>query len=289
LALANTYSGGTTVNAGATLTASTDNALPSGHALVNNGITNVQGSATLSSLTGTGTLNISPGSDATSTVKLATNSGQATEGGLTIAANSALDITNNHIFITYGSNPDPIAAIRGYLMSGYNGGAWNGTTGIISSAAALPANSAYSIGYADSADPSNPAGLSSGTIEVKYTLLGDATLTGTVTGTDFTILATNLGKTGLLNWDQGNFLYSPTGTITGSDFTALVTNLGKSASGADVVLPAADWAAVDAFAAANGLMADVPEPASAGLLLAAGLGFMARRRRHPFTRKGSIV
>ncbi|MGD0464776.1 MAG: hypothetical protein ABSB74_20010, partial [Tepidisphaeraceae bacterium] len=67
LAFANTYTGGTTVNAGATLTASTDNALPSGHALVNNGITNVQGSATLSSLTGTGTLNISPGSDATST------------------------------------------------------------------------------------------------------------------------------------------------------------------------------------------------------------------------------
>ncbi|MGD0464123.1 MAG: PEP-CTERM sorting domain-containing protein, partial [Tepidisphaeraceae bacterium] len=64
-------------------------------------------------------------------------------------------------------------------------------------------------------------------------------------------------------------------------FTALVTNLGKSASGADVVLPAADWAAVDAFAAANGLMADVPEPASAGLLLVAGVGMLARRSRRP--------
>jgi hypothetical protein len=46
-----------------------------------------------------------------------------------------------------------------------------------------------------------------------------------------------------------------------------------------VELPASDYVAIDAFAAANGLMADVPEPASVGLLLAAGLCFMTRRRR----------
>lgn len=74
LAFANTYGGGTTVNVGATLTAATDNALPSGKPLVNNGTTNIQGSATLSSLTGTGTLNLSPGGDATSVVKLANSS-----------------------------------------------------------------------------------------------------------------------------------------------------------------------------------------------------------------------
>ncbi|MGD0462943.1 MAG: PEP-CTERM sorting domain-containing protein [Tepidisphaeraceae bacterium] len=43
--------------------------------------------------------------------------------------------------------------------------------------------------------------------------------------------------------------------------------------------PAADWAAVDAFAAANGLMADVPEPASAVMMVMAGLGILHRRRR----------
>jgi hypothetical protein len=59
----------------------------------------------------------------------------------------------------------------------------------------------------------------------------------------------------------------------------LVSNLGKSASGADVVLPAADYAAIDAFAAANGLMADVPEPTSLGLISLAAAGVLVRRRR----------
>ncbi|MGD0461863.1 MAG: autotransporter-associated beta strand repeat-containing protein [Tepidisphaeraceae bacterium] len=255
----------------------TDSSNSSHHvAVVNNGIFDVVNvNSSIAGITGTGALSIGGGSVA-NRLQLAVNSGLSTQDSLTIAANSALDITNNHMIITYGSNPDPVAAIRTYLINGRNGGSWNGMGGIDSSVAALPANSAYSIGYADSADFGNPAGLSSGTIEVKYTLLGDATLTGTVTGTDFTILATNLGKT-VSGWDQGDFLY--TGTVTGSDFTALVTNLGKTASGSDVALPASVYTAVDAFAAANGLMADVPEPASASLILIASMGVLARRRR----------
>jgi autotransporter-associated beta strand protein len=277
LVFANTYSGGTTVNAGGTLTAVADNALPSEHALVNNGTTNIQGNATLSSLSGTGTLNISPLDNPDPIVTLAMNSGLATQGGLTIAANSSLDITNNHLIIGYTSATKATvdANIRSYIISGRNGGTWTGTTGITSSVAALPANSHYAIGYADGAD-GVVSGLSSGQIEIKYTLLGDADLAGSVTGNDFTILVSHLGKL-VTRWDQGDFDYD--GSVTGNDFTALVSNIGKSATGADVVLPAADYAAIDAFAAANGLMADVPEPASAGLLLVAGFGMLARRRR----------
>ncbi|HEY1921846.1 MAG TPA: PEP-CTERM sorting domain-containing protein [Tepidisphaeraceae bacterium] len=275
-AFANTYSGGTTVDSGATLTASADNGLPNNHALVNNGTTNIQGSATLSSLTGTGKLNISPGSDATSIVKLATNSGLATEGGLTIAANSAFDISNNHAIISYapGTQATFDSTIRGYLVSGYASGAWNGATGIESSTAAV--TSGYAVGYADGAD-GVVAGLSSGQLELKYTLSGDANLDGIVSGVDFTILVGNLGKS-VNAWDKGDFNYD--GVVSGVDFTALVGNLGKAANGADVTLPAADLAAIDAFAAANGLLASVPEPTSAGLLIAAGVGMLARRRRN---------
>ena len=230
------------------------------------------GQSTFTNITGgTGQVTISGGS-----ATLAVGGGGSSVSSLSISGTGSLDITNNHIFIDYGSGADPVSAIRNYLINGYSGGAWNGVGGIISSTAALPANSAYSLGYADSADPGNPAGLATHQIEIKYTLLGDATLTGTVTGTDFTILATNLGKS-VSGWDQGDFLY--TGTVTGSDFTALVTNLGKTASGADLALPAADWAAVDAFAAANGLMADVPEPATTSLLALGAIGMLARRRR----------
>jgi hypothetical protein len=59
----------------------------------------------------------------------------------------------------------------------------------------------------------------------------------------------------------------------------LVENLGKSASGADVVLPASDYAAIDAFAAANGLMADVPEPGTFALLAFGAGTLLARRHR----------
>ncbi len=118
-------------------------------------------------------------------------------------------------------------------------------------------------------------GPSFGPVDVKYTLFGDANLDGLVSGDDFTILASNLGRS-VSRWDQGDFLY--TGLVGGDDFTALVGNLGKSADGADVVLPASDRAAIYAFAAANGLMADVPEPGSM-MSLVAGAAMLARRRR----------
>jgi hypothetical protein len=198
-------------------------------------------------------------------------------GGVTlqlpnIATNGTLDIGNNHLFINYAGGTDPIATVVSDLVTGYAGGKWTGT-GITSSAAAANASS-YGVGYADSADPGNPAGLPSGTIEIKYTLLGDADLNGIVNGTDFAILAANFNK-GVTSWDQGDFDYN--NIVNGSDFADLAANFNKGASGAAAV------AALDSFAAANGLLADVPEPASAGLLVLGAMGVLANRRR---TRRG---
>jgi hypothetical protein len=111
-----------------------------------------------------------------------------------------------------------------------------------------------------------------------YTLLGDANLDGLVNAADFTILAANFNQP-VTGWDQGDFNYD--GLVNAADFTDLAANFNQSVSGADV--SGGDVAALDAFAAANGLplptFANVPEPASAVIMAMAGLGMVRRRRR----------
>ncbi len=267
---ADSYGGTTNVSSGSSLVIAAAGALPSGSKVVNNGSMTINGNSVAGNISGGGTLNI--GVSSAAILRLASGSGGSSQNILSISSGSTLDISNNHLIINYGTNPDPVATIRGYLVSGYNNGTWNGA-GIDSSSVA--GNPGYGVGYADGAD-GVVAGLTSGEIEVAFTLVGDANLDGVVNGDDFTILASNLGKS-VSGWDRGDFNYN--GVVSGDDFTALVSNLGKQANGADVVIPAGVYTAVDAFAAANGLMADVPEPASGGVLLAAGLGFLACRNR----------
>jgi autotransporter-associated beta strand protein len=266
LSTANTFSGGTNVNAGLLQinpTGPTTSALPAGAV----------------SISGSGTLqlsnNVTLGSQSSNTPVTAPTS-NVNISSLSIAGDGTLDITNNHIIINYGSGPDPIQSIAALVASGYAGGSWNGT-GIISSTAQLNFAS-YGIGYADAADTGNPAGLSSGQIEIMYTLLGDANLDGKVNGTDFTIMATNFNQAVTAGWDRGDFNYD--GAVNGSDFVALARQFNQAA--VQSAVSAADLAALNAFGAANGLETVVPEPGSIGLLLVAGVGILARRRRSIF-------
>ena len=239
--------------------------------------TNSSASSTLSAggpLAGTGTVAINGGG----LLAFSTGVGASTLGGLTIANGGQLDVKNNHIFIDYGSGPDPIASIAALLKSGFNGGAWNGSTGIITTAPLVSGGLTYGLGYADAADSEDGAtGLPSGNIEIKYTLLGDADLNGIVNGIDFGILAANFNK-GVTGWDEGDFDYN--NIVNGLDFGDLAANFNKGAAGTAVAGGSAlDDPALVAFAEANGLMADVPEPTMIGLGAVMAAGMLARRRR----------
>jgi beta-glucanase (GH16 family) len=145
---------------------------------------------------------------------------------LLLSGTAMLNMQNYWLIINYGSGPDPISSIAAAITSGYAGGAWNGS-GIMSTAAAVNSAS-YGLGYADSADPGNPAALASGQIEIKYTLLGDANLDGAVNGADFTILSAHFNQSVTNGWDEGDFNYD--GDVNGADFSLLAANFNQSAT-----------------------------------------------------------
>jgi len=270
------------VSSGATLVVGNPLTINSGVALTSTGSGTVaynsivtvlsNGSIAFASSTHADTLSVA----ATASASIVSPSGGVVLTVNSLANSGTLNVANNELLVNYGAGADPIASIAAQIKSGYNNGAWNGP-GIISSAALTPTNGLlYGLGYADGTD-GVVSGLASGQIEVKYTLLGDANLDGVVNGSDFNILAANFNQS-ITGWDQSDFNYD--GVVNAADFNELAANFNQGASGGAT---AGDVAALDAFAAANGLpmptLSNVPEPAAASLLIVGGLSALARRRR----------
>jgi hypothetical protein len=141
-----------------------------------------------------------------------------------------IDIGNNAILVNYGSGTDPAGDIRMSLVNGYNGGTW--TTGfgapgslgsIVSSSAANDPQHRTGIGFADWADGQG-VNTTPNSVEIKYTLYGDANLDGQVNSADLQILLFGLNRPGL--WDQGDFNYDQ--QVNSADLQALLFNLNTS-------------------------------------------------------------
>jgi hypothetical protein len=139
-------------------------------------------------------------------------------GAFSSEGTGQLDLGNTQLFITYGESADPVDAVRGYLHSGYAGGAWNGA-GIVSSLA----DAAHGLGEADSADGA-VGGMSANTLLVRLTVFGDANLDGTTTFSDLLLLAQHYGRPAQ-HWTFGDFDYD--GIVGFSDLLKLAQNYGR--------------------------------------------------------------
>ena len=211
LAGTDTYGGSTTVSAG-TLIVATGTSLPANTAL-------------------------SIASNSAVVLQQNASAFTANIASLSIQNSGKLDLGNNKLFINYGTPAaDPITTILTYLKNGYNGGAWTGTASggsILSTRAAANASHTTGIGYADSADASgiNPTPNS---IELMYTLYGDANLDTQVNSADLQILLFNLNRPGV--WDAGDFNYDQ--QVNSADLQillfALNTSLGNQAAPASI-------------------------------------------------------
>jgi hypothetical protein len=192
------------------------------------------------SLTVDGLLTIDPGSgfDDPSHASVVSSLTMDTSGGHFVGT---LDLTDNALIVEAATASDRasiLAFVQAAISSGYNGGSWNGT-GIISSTAASHSN--YGLGfivndgnynYSTGADGGGGASaiystfggqsVDSNSIIVAYTLKGDTNLDGLVDGDDETTLDGHFGHSG--TWATGDFTYD--GLVSGDDLTALDGNFG---------------------------------------------------------------
>ena len=194
-------------------------------------------------------------------------------------AGTTLDIGRSTVFLSYSSS-DPIAAIQNYLANGYNSGAWNGTptasTGvIISQAAQGNPNRNTAIGFADFADGQGVNTVPN-TIELTYTLYGDANLDHQVNSADLQILLAFLNRSGA--WDQGDFNYD--GQVNSADLQSLLftlnTSLGNQTAAATFAGAPAPMQNVQAQNKTVSPIPPNPTPAAAGSALS-GPGHALRR------------
>jgi hypothetical protein len=174
--------------------------------------------------------------------------------GATPLADTTFEIGQSTLYFGYTPGSSPATTIQSALTNGFNGGVWNGSAaspgGAITSqtAAARPAG-VFGIGFADSAD-GVVVGQPANTVEVRYTVMGDANLDRVVNSADAVIVGRNYLVPDRANWDQGNFNYDSTINLT--DAQILQNNYNVVASGSAT---AAD-ASVTASTASQPTMSD---------------------------------
>ncbi|MGB7159314.1 MAG: hypothetical protein WBD40_14695, partial [Tepidisphaeraceae bacterium] len=196
----------------------------------------------------------------------------ANVNGLTLTGGGRLDLADNDLLVRTTST----AAVESLVATGRNGGTWDGANGIGSSTA----HWIYSLGVASNADLelSTYAGhtaLTGAETIVRYTIVGDADLSGIVNGLDFLLFQSGFDNTSPDAWHFGDFNYS--GIVDAADFALYVTGFLNQPNNGPI--PPSFYDDMTTFADANGIDRSlIPEPGGFALL-AMGAGMMMRRTR----------
>jgi hypothetical protein len=258
----------------------------------NHGIIEVGSSAQLADVTGTGIVNALAGSAVSArsirqyqlqvggNVTLAQNFVPAVSrvnvlnitGGAT--PTGKLDLKNNALVVDY-SGTSQLNTVAAQVAFANHGGAWD-RAGITTSLAP----DRHAVGYAEASVlasiPSLFGSVDSTSLLLRYTILGDADLNGSVEFSDLLALAQNYGESGSSYWFEGDFNYDR--TVEFADLLTLAQNYGFAGL-SDGQAHQLSAAAGDSFgsdwAAARSL---VPEPATA-IGLFSGPILLRRRRR----------
>jgi hypothetical protein len=206
-------------------------------------------------------------------------------GGKTLGTKSLsvvggkLDAGNNNLLIDYDSaGPSVLGDVQALIATGRNGGGWNGSTGIVSSAAGATGG-LTALGIAEAADVLGLSGsattaLWSGvtadatSVLVKYTYAGDANLDGKINVDDYGRIDVNVNLPGVRLVERGFQLRRK---INVDDYGIIDVNAGLQGA------PITSAAAISASFSA------VPEPASLCISLTCASAAFLKRRRRPLT------
>ncbi|HWP39721.1 MAG TPA: autotransporter-associated beta strand repeat-containing protein [Tepidisphaeraceae bacterium] len=263
---ANTYTGGTSVNAG-TLVATR----------LANGTITVNANA-VAQISTKGTANSPAGTSRTASLNL--------------AASARLDLNNNSLIINSGSLATVTSQIKSALENGGNfdwlgpgigstqANVQNTTAGSFLYGLGVILNDLSQVGgsgpiYTDFAGVSGLVGTE---VLVKFTYFGDADLSGSIDATDYSLIDNGYVNS-LTGWLNGDFDYS--GSIDATDYAlidnAYVNQVGPL--GEALIAEHARMLGGEYLAALRAIQSGViPEPAAIGLLLG-GATILTRRRR----------
>lgn len=226
-------------------------------------------------------LNIASGSVVLDAASNISNRSLLIVGALTLGPSGKLDLGNNDLDVQAGS----LNTISNAIALGYNNGTWNSSAGITGVRAADNPAHLLTLGVIQNNQSGSALYTGShlfdgvapgaGDVLVKTTYYGDADLSGSVDGSDYSRIDNGyLSHGALTGWVNGDFNYD--GVINGSDYTLIDNAFNTQGASLAAVVVAPDAIATAQIA---GTTTAVPEPLSTTLIAATSLMLLSRRRR----------